>query len=42
MIFTGVLRRASHHVKQEYPAARYRVAAVDLLFCGAIGAAATP
>lgn len=42
MIFTGVLRRASHHVKQEYPASRYRVAAVDLLLRGAAGAAALP
>ena len=42
MIFTGVLRRASHHVKQDYPAARYRVAAVDLLLRGAAGAAALP
>jgi hypothetical protein len=42
MIFTGVLRRATPHVKQDYPAARYRVAAFDLLFRGAIGAAATP
>lgn len=39
MIFTGVLRRASHHTQQEYPATRYRVAAVDLLLRGADGAA---
>ena len=37
MIFTGVLRRASTHVKREYPAAGYRAAAVDLLLCGAAG-----
>lgn len=35
MIFTGVLRRASPHAQQEYPAARYRAAAVDLLLRGA-------
>ncbi|HWA10760.1 MAG TPA: TetR/AcrR family transcriptional regulator [Opitutaceae bacterium] len=39
MIFTGVLRRAAHYVKQEYPAARYRTAAVDLLLHGATGPA---
>ena len=42
MIFTGVLRRASPHVKQEYPTTRYRIAAVDLLLRGAVGAVALP
>jgi AcrR family transcriptional regulator len=35
MVFTGVLRRASPHVKKEYPGAGYLSAAVDLLLQGA-------
>jgi AcrR family transcriptional regulator len=35
MVFTGVIRRASPHVKKEYPAAGYLSAAVDLLLLGA-------
>jgi hypothetical protein len=35
MIFTGVLRRASPHVKLEYAPAAYLAGAVDLLVKGA-------
>ena len=35
MVFTGVLRRVSPHVKKEYPPADYLAAAVDLLLHGA-------
>ena len=37
MIFTGVLRRASAHLKRDYSAADYLAAAVDLLARGAAG-----
>jgi len=35
MVFTGVLRRVSPHVKKEYPPADYLAAAVELLLHGA-------